>query len=249
MGLTVWLFSFAISYIVSVWTNAQSTERKLTVEWDRAWCNIFYMWKGSSAQQINSTVRSHYGTIYFSNYTHKWYPIARSLYAICVVPLRFMQCLLNPCPMDKMATISQTTFSNIFSWMIFFYFDWNSTEVCSQGSKWQYISIGSGNGLAPNRRQAINLNQCRPSSLMHICSTRERWIRHVHVITKPNCTYETGKHTYFKVGILTNDNKWQVPTLKRTHNEIKTWVQRWKLRSLLNVIVTFLTYHVRCSIR
>ena len=29
------------------------------------------------------------------------------------------------------------------------------TEVCSQGSNGQYSSIGSDNGLAPNRRQAI----------------------------------------------------------------------------------------------
>ena len=28
-------------------------------------------------------------------------------------------------------------------------------EVCSYGSNWQQVSIGSGNGLAPNRRQAI----------------------------------------------------------------------------------------------
>ena len=31
----------------------------------------------------------------------------------------------------------------------------NFTEVCSQGSNQQYASIGSDNGLAPSRRQAI----------------------------------------------------------------------------------------------
>ena len=31
----------------------------------------------------------------------------------------------------------------------------NLTEICSQESNWQKASIGSGNGLAPNRRQAI----------------------------------------------------------------------------------------------
>ena len=31
----------------------------------------------------------------------------------------------------------------------------NFTEMCSQESNWQKASIGSGNGLAPNRRQAI----------------------------------------------------------------------------------------------
>ena len=34
-------------------------------------------------------------------------------------------------------------------------FAWNFTEICSQESNWQYASIGLGNGLVPNRRQAI----------------------------------------------------------------------------------------------
>ena len=35
------------------------------------------------------------------------------------------------------------------------YFDSIFTEVCSQGPNWQYSSIGSDDGLAPTRRQAI----------------------------------------------------------------------------------------------
>ena len=34
-------------------------------------------------------------------------------------------------------------------------FDWHFTEVCSHGSNLEYSSIGSDNGLAPPRRQAI----------------------------------------------------------------------------------------------
>ena len=30
------------------------------------------------------------------------------------------------------------------------YFDSNFTEVCSYGSNWQHVSIGSGNGMSPN---------------------------------------------------------------------------------------------------
>ena len=56
---------------------------------------------------------------------------------------------------DKMATISQTIFSNRFSWENCLIFDQNFTEVCSHGSNWQYPSISSDNGLAPARRQAI----------------------------------------------------------------------------------------------
>ena len=38
---------------------------------------------------------------------------------------------------------------------ILFYFGSNFTEICSQRSNQQFASIGSDNGLAPNRRQAI----------------------------------------------------------------------------------------------
>ena len=34
-------------------------------------------------------------------------------------------------------------------------FDWNFSGDCSWGSNWQYSCIGSDNGLAPNRCQAI----------------------------------------------------------------------------------------------
>ena len=34
-------------------------------------------------------------------------------------------------------------------------FDWDFTEICSQGSNQQYSSIGSINGLAPARQQVI----------------------------------------------------------------------------------------------
>ena len=38
---------------------------------------------------------------------------------------------LTHLPLNKMAAISQTTFSNAFSWMKILYFDSNFTEVCS----------------------------------------------------------------------------------------------------------------------
>ena len=42
------------------------------------------------------------------------------------------------------------------------YFDLNFNEVCSSGSNWQYTSVCSGNGLAPNRRQAITWTNGSP---------------------------------------------------------------------------------------
>ena len=35
------------------------------------------------------------------------------------------------------------------------HFNYNFTEVYSQGSNWLYVSTGSGSGLAPNRRETI----------------------------------------------------------------------------------------------
>ena len=42
----------------------------------------------------------------------------------------------------------------IFLYQIF-NFKRNFIEICSLGSNWQYTIIGSGNGLSPNRQQAI----------------------------------------------------------------------------------------------
>ena len=61
-----------------------------------------------------------------------------------------------------MAAISQTTFSNTFFvnknfvfWLIFHL-------SCPEGSSYQYVSIGSDNGLATNRRQAIIWTNAEP---------------------------------------------------------------------------------------
>ena len=57
---------------------------------------------------------------------------------------------------DKMNAILQTIFfTSFFKWKLLFSLDWNFTEVCFQRSNWQKAIIGSDNGLAPNRRQAI----------------------------------------------------------------------------------------------
>ena len=60
---------------------------------------------------------------------------------------------LTHLPLNKMAAISQTTCLNAFSWMKIFElqikFHWNME------SNWQYVSIGSDDGLASSRRQVI----------------------------------------------------------------------------------------------
>ena len=56
---------------------------------------------------------------------------------------------------DKMADIFQTTFSNAFSWMTMLEFRLRFDWSLFPRVHYQYSSIGSDNGLAPIRRQAI----------------------------------------------------------------------------------------------
>ena len=55
---------------------------------------------------------------------------------------------------DKVATMLQT-FPNIFHWTKTFEFKKKLHWNLSLGSNWQWVSIGSDNGLVPNRQQAI----------------------------------------------------------------------------------------------
>ena len=55
----------------------------------------------------------------------------------------------------QIATIPQTTFSNVFSCMEKFDFRLKFHKVSSYGSNWYVPSIGLDNGLSTNRRQAI----------------------------------------------------------------------------------------------
>ena len=73
---------------------------------------------------------------------------------------------LTHLPLDKIAAIWQTTCSNAFSWMKILEFQKKFTEICSLRSNWQYIRIGSDNGLAPSRRQAIIWTNANP---VHRC--------------------------------------------------------------------------------
>ena len=64
--------------------------------------------------------------------------------------------VLTPLPhWTKWPPFWQTTISNAFSWMKMIEFQFEFHWFLSQESTWQWVSIGSGNGLAPSRWQAI----------------------------------------------------------------------------------------------
>ena len=52
--------------------------------------------------------------------------------------------------------------SDAFLGMKIFCFHWNFTDICSEGSNLPEVSISAGNGLAPNRRQAIACTNVDP---------------------------------------------------------------------------------------
>ena len=76
---------------------------------------------------------------------------------------KWLPCRRRPCPV------------HFLEWKASYFYS-NFTEVCILGSCWQCVSIGSNNGLALARRQAIIINQRCPGSLTHICGTRGRWV-------------------------------------------------------------------------
>ena len=83
---------------------------------------------------------------------------------------------LSQWPLDKVAAISQTTFSNAFSWMknfvFWFEFEW-SLFLRFQLTIFQYLLRW---WLGADQATSHYLNQHWPDSLMHICITWGRWV-------------------------------------------------------------------------
>ena len=69
---------------------------------------------------------------------------------------------LTHLPLDTMAAIDRQHFQMHFHEWKVIYFDMNFIEICFWGRNWQSLSIGSGNGLAPNRRQTIIWTNANP---------------------------------------------------------------------------------------
>ena len=79
---------------------------------------------------------------------------------------------------EKTAVILPMKFSNSFSLKRFSYFYFNFSDVCFLGSSWQYVSIGSGNGLVLNRQQSITWSNI-DSDLWHcVASVGHNELRH-----------------------------------------------------------------------
>ena len=78
---------------------------------------------------------------------------------------------------DKMAAVSQMTFSNAFSWMgslgFWFEFHW----ILFLGVQLTITQHWFRQWLGANQATSHYLNQYCPDSLMHKCSTRGKWVK------------------------------------------------------------------------
>ena len=110
-----------------------------------------------------------------------------------------------------MATISQTTFSNTFSWMKMlecrFNFHWNlvlRVQLTINQHWFRYWLVAF---LAPSHYQ----KQCWPSSLMHICSTRGRWVKSLANREGPGFALRILKRVLLPVAAHQTTLEWQWP--------------------------------------
>ena len=85
-------------------------------------------------------------------------------------------------------------------------FEQDFTKICSLVSNWQYVSIGSDNGLASNRCQAIIWsNVCM--LYWHICITQLQWVNiwagAVHFLLTISLVMIVGIHVRYLIIIQT----------------------------------------------
>ena len=84
----------------------------------------------------------------------KWRPLCHSLNVLKVL-LDLVNVVLTHWGWDKMTAILPMPYSDVFSWLKNLKFKQNYIKICSSGSYWQYVIIGSDNGLVSDRRQTI----------------------------------------------------------------------------------------------
>ena len=104
-----------------------------------------------------------------------------------------------------MTANSQTTFSNALAYMyekfsvtyFWFEFHWHLFLMVQ-------VNIGSGNVLAPNRRQLKShyLNECGPNMLTRMCGTKGSWVNHVYESLAAVCHQLTGPRSLLRYPLV-----------------------------------------------
>ena len=107
----------------------------------------------------------------WSNACHLWY-VAVELVSNSWETLQFPACPVNSSPLNKMVAISQTIFSDAFSWMKIFIF-WVQFHLIL--FLWVQLTITQHwfrQWLGAEYATSHYLNQWWPHSLTHVCGTR-----------------------------------------------------------------------------
>ena len=144
------------------------------------------------------------------------------IFIVCQEPIREEHAThpaFTHLPLDKMATILLTTFSNTFIWMksvrLRFEFHWSlfPRVQLTISQHWFRKWLGA------EQATSHYLNQCWPSSLTHICGTRGRWLK-------------IGSNYISEPDIKTNINnfiKWICPSVHKTSFALNTniWITDW----------------------
>ena len=141
--------------------------------WDRLASRLY-------AATATTFLMKRYGFFVSNGNTSKQRNIPNNLgqyYDDALAPYIWFSPSLPHLPLDKMAAILQTTFSNAFSWMknfVFrFEFPWSSSLMVQLAMSQHWFKYWLGTEQATSHY----LNQCWPSSPMHICGiTRVRWV-------------------------------------------------------------------------
>ena len=116
-----------------------------------------------------------------------------------------------------------------------FYFDSNFTEICPQSSNWQYDTIGSDNGLAPNRCQAIIWTN---DSLVYWCiyvtlELDELKLCNVNP-SPPSAAYmSVNRVSIDKDNGLTNAGLWPIGPLGTNFSKILIKIQNFSFKIML----------------
>ena len=88
--------------------------------------------------------------------------------------------------------------THFLEWKLLHFYS-NFIAICSQASKYQYVSIGSDDGLAPNRRQAITWTNTGPVYWCIYVSFSLNELTGAVLMTK------TVRNIFFKVSLVIND--------------------------------------------
>ena len=149
--------------------------------------------------------------------------------------MKFKYSRLTHLPQDKMAAISQTTFSDAFSsmktYIFWFKFHWS----LFLGVQLTIFQQWFREWLGADQATSHYLNQCWPDSLMHICGTKGRWVNRINIMTAQAQAPSSARPSV--VMVLTMRDKWSLAS--RIYGKVKKqWHAQYICMFLRKISIT-----------